>query len=73
MDFELGSIMAFLTFHALNWSSYLVIIGSLYYLRRRLTNPGLIATQTFDGDLLPLILLMLFVGIYPNPFFQIIF
>lgn len=58
MDFELDSIMAFLTFHALNWSSYLVILGSLYYLRRRLTNPGLIATQTFEGDLLPLILLI---------------
>jgi hypothetical protein len=50
--------MAFLTFHALNWSSWLVILGSLYYLRRRLTNPGLIATQTFEGDLLPLILLI---------------
>ena len=58
MDFRLDSIMAFLTFHALNWSSYLVIFGSLYYLRRRLTNPGLIATQTFEGDLLPLLLLI---------------
>jgi nitrate reductase gamma subunit len=58
MDFELDSIMAFLTFHALNWSSYLVIFGSVYYLRRRLTNPGLIATQSFEGDLLPLILLI---------------
>jgi hypothetical protein len=54
MDFELGSIMAFLTFHALNWSSYLVILGSLYYLRRRLTNPGLIATQTFEVIYYPL-------------------
>lgn len=58
MDFEIGSVMAFLIFHALNWSSWLVIIGSVYYLRRRLTNPGLIATQTFEGDLLPLILLI---------------
>jgi hypothetical protein len=58
MDFRLDSIVAFLTFHALNWSSYLVILGSLYYLRRRLTNPGLIATQSFEGDLLPLILLI---------------
>ncbi len=57
-SFKLGSIIAFLTFHALNWSSWFVILGSLYYLRRRLTNPGLIATQTFDGDLLPLILLI---------------
>lgn len=56
--FELESIVAFLTFHALNWSSWLVILGSLYYLRRRLTNPGLISTQSFDSDLLPLILLI---------------
>ncbi|QOG04473.1 MFS transporter [Flavobacterium sp. MDT1-60] len=58
MDFKIGSFLAFLIFHALNWSSWLVIIGSVYYLRRRLTNPGLIATQTFEGDLLPLILLI---------------
>lgn len=58
MDFQIGSFLAFLIFHALNWSSWLVIIGSVYYLRRRLTNPGLIATQTFEGDLLPLILLI---------------
>jgi len=58
MDFTIGSFLAFLIFHALNWSSWLVIIGSVYYLRRRLTNPGLIATQSFEGDLLPLILLI---------------
>lgn len=58
MDFKINSFLAFLIFHALNWSSWLVIIGSVYYLRRRLTNPGLIATQTFEGDLLPLILLI---------------
>lgn len=58
MDFKIGSFWAFLIFHALNWSSWLVIIGSVYYLRRRLTNPGLIATQSFEGDLLPLILLI---------------
>ncbi|WP_258929341.1 MFS transporter [Flavobacterium davisii] len=57
-SFKLGSVIAFLTFHALNWSSWFVILGSLYYLRRRLTNPGLIAVQTFEGDLLPLILLI---------------
>lgn len=58
MSFKLGTFVAFVTFHALNWSSWLVIFGSLYYLRRRLTNPGLIATQTFEGDLLPLLLLI---------------
>ena len=58
-EFPLGGIVALLTFHALNWSSYLVIFGSLYFLRRRLTHPGLIATQTFERDLLPLILLII--------------
>lgn len=57
-DFRLGSFMAFLTFHALNWSSWLVILGSLYFLRRRMTNPGLISIQTFGSDLLPLLLLI---------------
>lgn len=58
-EFNLGSITAFMTFHALNWSSYLIILGSLYYLRRRLTQSGVIATQNFESDLLPLILLII--------------
>lgn len=58
-EFRLGSLLAFLIFHALNWSSYLVILGSLYFLRRRLTHPGLIATQRFESDLLPLLLLII--------------
>ncbi|MBS4041797.1 MAG: MFS transporter [Flavobacteriales bacterium] len=58
-EFKLGSFIAFMTFHALNWSSYMVIFGSLYFLRKRLTQPGLIATQNFESDLLPLILLII--------------
>lgn len=58
MEFELGSVIAFLIFHALNWSSWMVIIGVLIFMRRRLTRPGLISTQSFEGDLLPLILLL---------------
>ncbi len=58
MEFALGSFIAFMTFHALNWCSWLVIIGCLYFLKRRLTHAGLIATQSFEGDLLPLILLL---------------
>jgi hypothetical protein len=57
-EFRLGSFIAFLTFHALNWCSWLVIAGVLIYMRRRLTHAGLIAVQTFEGDLLPLILLL---------------
>ena len=40
MEFELGSVMAFLIFHALNWSSWMVIIGVIIFMRRRLTRPG---------------------------------
>jgi nitrate reductase gamma subunit len=57
-SFPLHSFTAFMTFHALNWSSWLVILGSVYFLRRRLIHPGLISTQTFEADLLPLFLLI---------------
>ena len=40
-------------------SSVLVIIGATYFLQKRLKDPGLIATQTFEGDILPLLLLIL--------------
>ncbi|MET6997595.1 hypothetical protein [Chitinophaga defluvii] len=59
MDFKLGTPLAFIIFHALTWCSWLVILGSVIFLVRRLTNAGLIATQTFEGDLLPLILLII--------------
>ncbi|TWP29052.1 MFS transporter [Apibacter muscae] len=58
MDFQLGSFIAFLIFHALVWCSVLVIIGSIMMMKRRMTHGGLIATQTFDGDWLPLLLLI---------------
>jgi hypothetical protein len=58
-EFTLGSLMATNIFHVLAWCSWLVIIGSLMMMKRRLTNGGLIATQTFDNDWLPLILLLL--------------
>jgi hypothetical protein len=59
MTFELGSPLAFLIFHALTWCSWLVIAGAVIFFVRRLTNAGLIASQTFEGDLLPLILLII--------------
>lgn len=57
MEFSLGSFIAFNAFHILNWCSLLVIIGGALMMRRRLTNRGLIATQSFEGDWLPLMLL----------------
>lgn len=56
--FALGSIQAFVAFHGLVWCSILVIIGSIMMMRRRMTNGGMIATQSFTEDLLPLILLV---------------
>jgi hypothetical protein len=56
--FVLGSPQAFIAFHGLVWCSVLVTIGAILMLKRRLTNGGLIATQTFEGDWLPLILLI---------------
>lgn len=57
-SFELGSFVAFMAFHALVWCSILVTIGAVMMMKRRLTDGGLIATQTFEGDWLPLILLI---------------
>jgi hypothetical protein len=59
LDFPIGSFVAFMTFHALNWCSLLVILGCAFFLRKRLTHAGQIATQTFEGDILPLLLLII--------------
>lgn len=58
-SFPVKSIIGSLTFGALNWSSLLVILGATYFLQKRLKDPGFIATQTFEGDILPLLLLIL--------------
>lgn len=57
--FPVKSVVGFFTFGALNWCSVLVIIGATYFLQKRLKDPGLIAIQTFEGDILPLLLLIL--------------
>ncbi|MTI31729.1 MFS transporter [Xanthovirga aplysinae] len=56
--FQLNSFLAFNIFHVLPWCSVLVVIGAVMMMRRRLTNGGLIATQSFEGDWLPLVLLI---------------
>lgn len=56
--FSLGSPLAFIIFHCLVWCSILVTVGAVIMMKRRFTNGGLIATQTFEDDLLPLILLI---------------
>jgi len=58
MSFQLGSFMAYMLFHVLIFCSIAVIIGATVMLKRRITEEGLVATQTFEGDLLPLLLLI---------------
>ncbi len=55
--FPIRSLVGFLTFHGLVWSSFLVIFGVLLALRRRLSDHGAAALQQFGEDLLPLFLL----------------
>jgi nitrite reductase/ring-hydroxylating ferredoxin subunit len=56
-SFPLHSFVAENIFHVLNWCSVMVIVGVGIVMRRRLTDAGQIALQTFEGDLLPLLLL----------------
>jgi hypothetical protein len=58
MEFPLHTWIAALIFNALNWSAILVIVGVALLMRRRLTHAGQIAIQTFEGDWLPLLLLL---------------
>jgi hypothetical protein len=51
------SLLGFLVFHGLAWSSLLVIAGVLLALRRRLRDQGAAALQQFGEDMLPLLLL----------------
>ncbi len=58
MEFPLNTWLAEIIFNALNWSAILVIAGVMILMRRRLTHAGQIAIQTFEGDWLPLLLLL---------------
>ncbi len=59
MAFRHDGLVALNLFHALNWSSLMVIAGAAYFIRRRMTDAGQLATQTFEIDWLPLLLLIL--------------
>src|SRR5262245_20398210 len=56
-DFPVESLTAFLVFHGLVWSSFLVIAGVMLAFRRRMIDHGAVATQQFAQDILPLLLL----------------
>jgi hypothetical protein len=56
-DFPVESAIAFVIFHGLVWSSFLVIAGVMLAFRRRMIDHGAIAVQQFSQDILPLLLL----------------
>ena len=51
------SAVAFVIFHGLVWSSFLVIAGVMLAFRRRMIDHGAVAVQQFGQDILPLLLL----------------
>jgi nitrate/nitrite transporter NarK len=56
-DFPVESALAFVIFHGLVWSSFLVIAGVMLAFRRRMIDHGAVAVQQFSQDILPLLLL----------------
>ena len=56
-DFPVESVLAFVIFHGLVWSSFLVIGGVMLAFRRRMIDHGAVAVQQFGQDILPLLLL----------------
>ena len=56
-DFPVESLAAFVIFHGLVWSSFLVIAGVMLAFRRRMIDHGAVAVQQFGQDILPLLLL----------------
>jgi len=58
LRFPIQAGTGFALFHALDFTAVLLLAGLAIALYRRVTNVGLLATQRFDFDLLPLILLV---------------
>jgi nitrate/nitrite transporter NarK len=56
-DFPVDSLAAFVIFHGLVWSSFMVIAGVMLAFRRRMVDHGAMAVQQFGQDVLPLLLL----------------
>lgn len=59
MEFPLGTAMAVILFHMLVWTAIMVIVGCLILMHRRFVDEGLIVTQWFERDWLPLFLLVI--------------
>ena len=48
-DFPVESVVAFVIFHGLVWSSFLVIAGVMLAFRRRMIDHGAVAVQQFGA------------------------
>jgi hypothetical protein len=57
ISYPIESGAGFALFHALDWSALLLIVGLAIAFHRRITDLGLLATQRFGFDLVPLVLL----------------
>ncbi len=57
VSFPVDSLIAYVTFHGLVWSSLLVIPGVMLAFRRRMREHGEAAVQRFGEDILPLVML----------------
>jgi hypothetical protein len=55
--FNVDSLIGFLAFHGLVWSSILIVIGVMIAMRRRMREESAAALQTFADDFMPLFLL----------------
>jgi hypothetical protein len=58
VQFPIEAGTGFALFHALDWTMVLLIIGVAMALWRRMTAAGLLTTQRFGFDLMPLVLLL---------------
>ena len=56
-EFHIESVFAFVVFHGLVWSSFLVIGGVMLAMRRRMADRGAESVQQFGEDILPLVML----------------
>jgi hypothetical protein len=56
-DFPVESVLAFVIFHGLVWSAFLVIAGVMIAFRRRMVDHAAVSVQQFVQDVMPLVLL----------------
>jgi hypothetical protein len=56
-NFPLNTAFSFIVFHALDFTAALLLVGVLIAFWRRFTDAGLLTTQRFGFDLMPLVML----------------